>query len=121
ALRRLADNPAVLYVGVPITPVALAVTDEGVSATNASAWHAAGWTGAGVKIGVIDRGFVGYTTKQGSGDLPATVTTADFGCGGIATFTDHGTAVAEIVYKMAPGVQLYLICIATTVNLGQAK
>src|SRR5439155_14572709 len=73
--------------------------------------------------GVIDLGFIDYTTKQASGDLPASLATADFGCNGITNpaTTNHGTAVAEIVYKMAPGAQLYLICIATIVNLGQAK
>jgi len=124
ALRRLADNPAAVYVGLPLTPIALAVVEEGVTATNANAWQAAGWTGAGVKVGVIDLGFIGYTAKQASGDLPSSLTTADFGCSGLvnaAAPTDHGTAVSEIVYKMAPGTQLYLICIATPVNLGQAK
>src|SRR5207249_393523 len=69
-LRRLADDPVVLYVGVPLTPIALAVTDEGVGTTNAGSWQTAGWSGAGVKVGVVDFGFIGYTTKQASGDLP---------------------------------------------------
>jgi hypothetical protein len=121
ALRRLADLPTVTRVSTPLVAVPDAVIDEGVAATNASAWQSAGWTGAGVKVGVIDGGFVGYTERQASGDLPSTLLTADFGCGGVATLTNHGTAVAEIVHKMAPGAQLYLICISTSVNLGQAK
>ena len=120
-LRPLAELPAVGYVAQPSVPAIDTVTDEGVAATNASAWQAAGFAGSGVKVGIIDLGFIGYASAQASGDLPATLTTADFGCGGVATVTDHGTAVAEIVHNMAPGAQLYLICIATSVNLGQAK
>src|SRR5207249_11198319 len=97
------------------------VTDEGVAFANATAWQSAGIDGSGVKVAVIDRGFIGYTSAQLSGDLPLSLTTQDFGCNGVATGTSHGTAVASIVYKMAPGAQLYLICAATTVNVGQAK
>ena len=121
ALRTLAELPVVAYVGPPSVPVTSAVTDEGVVHTNANAWHGAGVSGAGVKVGIIDGGFIGYTAKQASGDLPASLTTADFGCGGVATGSDHGTAVAEIVHKMAPDAELYLICFDTLVNLGQAK
>jgi hypothetical protein len=118
-LEDLAEQPAVTWVRPPAMPVAAAVTDEGVAETNAPSWHADGFTGAGVKVGIIDLGFIGYPTAQASGDLPA-VTTADFGCGGVQTFTNHGTAVASIVHKMAPDAQLYLICIASDVDLGLA-
>jgi subtilisin family serine protease len=121
ALAKIAANPSVTFVGQPSIPVADSVTDEGVVATNASAWQGSGVSGVGVKVGIIDLGFIGYAAKQASGDLPPSVTTADFGCGGVATATEHGTAVAENVYKVAPGVQMYLICIATGINLGQAK
>ena len=121
ALRKLADLAIVSYVGLPAVPIADAVTDEAVAATSANVWQGAGLSGAGVKVGIIDLGFIGYTTSQATGDLPSSVTTADFGCGGVATGTNHGTAVGGIVYKMAPGAQLYLICVATNVSLGQAK
>jgi subtilisin family serine protease len=121
SLRKLAEFPIVMHVGPPSVPIADAVVDEGVGATNASTWHGAGLSGSGVKVGIIDLGFIGYTATQATGDLPPSLITAEFGCGGVATGTEHGTAVAEIVYKMAPGAQLYLICIATSVNLGQAK
>src|SRR3990170_3209779 len=121
ALRKLAELSTVGYVGQPSLPVADSLTDEAVAATNAGAWQSAGLSGAGVKVGIIDLGFIGYAAAQASGDLPASLTTADFGCGGVATTTDHGSAVAEIVHKMAPAAQLYLICIASLVNLGQAK
>ncbi|HEX9044295.1 MAG TPA: S8 family serine peptidase, partial [Candidatus Limnocylindrales bacterium] len=90
-------------------------------ATNAGAWQGGGARGAGVKVAVIDLGFAGYATAQASGDLPASVTTED-DCGGqLATASQHGTAVAEIVYKMAPAATLYLICIGTEVDLATAE
>src|SRR5438034_3636934 len=94
ALRRLANSPAIRFVAIPQIPIPLAVTNEGVAATNAAAWQAAGWSGTGVKIGVIDLGFIGYTARQASGDLPTSLTTADFGCGGVDSpaRTEHGTA-----------------------------
>ena len=76
--------------------------------------------GTGVKIGIIDGGFTGYAAKLGT-ELPASVTTQDF-CGGqLATATDHGTAVAEIVHEVAPGAQLYLICFDTDVDFAAAE
>ena len=96
------------------------VTGEGVGASNAAAYHTAGHTGQGVKVGIIDGGFAGYQQRISEGELPA-VTTADF-CGGqLATATPHGTAVAEIVHEMAPGAALYLICMNSEVTLAQAE
>ncbi|MGE3271191.1 MAG: S8 family serine peptidase [Chloroflexota bacterium] len=122
ALEVLANRPAVAYVRQPARPHPEAVSGEGVAASGASVWHAAGTTGQNVKVGVIDSGFTGYSTRQAQGDLPASLTTVDF-CNGDLTPADgeHGTAVAEVVYEMAPGIQLYLLCIGTDVQLGQAK
>ncbi len=90
-----------------------AVTGESVSVTLASAWHAKGFTGKGVKVAVIDGGFAGLADRQASGDLPANVITQDY-CGGeLTTASEHGAAVAEIVHEMAPEAQLYLVCIAS--------
>jgi subtilisin family serine protease len=97
-----------------------AVAGEEVAASLAPAWHAKGFTGKNVKIAIIDAGFVGLADRQASGDLPANVVTQDL-CGGkFATADSHGTAVAEIVYEMAPEAQLYLICINTEVELAAA-
>ena len=51
----------------------------------------------------------------------ASVTTVDFCDGKLTTANEHGTAVAEIVHEMAPAAQLYLICVHTDVELGQAE
>lgn len=90
-----------------------AVAGESVAATLASAWHDEGFTGTGVKVAVIDGGFAGLADRQAGGDLPANAITQDH-CGGkLTTASEHGTAVAEIVHEMAPGAQLYLVCIAS--------
>ena len=85
------------------------IVSEGVKVTGADQWHAAGITGKGVKVGIIDAGFVGYEELLGK-ELPAKVTARAFGStnditgGGEA----HGTAVAEIVHAMAPDAELFI-------------
>ena len=95
---------------------------EGVAVTGADRWHAAGLTGQGVKVGVIDGGFFGYEALLGSG-LPARVTARPFNAAN-ALYTDesevHGTAVAEIVHGMAPGADLYLAAIDGPTDLQRA-
>ena len=120
ALTAVASHPNVAYVRPPFPNAPAAVAGEGPAATGADAWHAAGVTGAGTKIAVIDLGFADVADRIASGDLPGTVTVVDFCAGGIAS-TPHGTAVAEIVYEMAPGAELFLICVGTVAEIGQAK
>lgn len=128
ALSTLAGSPAIAYIQVPdfillADPVMATATSEGVAAANAAAWHAAGHRGQGLRIGIIDGGFQGYTTKLGT-DLPTTVVVKNFVDGesgaDVDATTRHGTACAEIVHDMAPGAQLYLIKIATDVDLSEA-
>jgi len=98
------------------------VQGEGVSLTGADAWHAAGFTGQSIRIGVLDLGFDGYGDILGS-ELPASVTAASFvygeepdGSGEV-----HGTACAEIVHEMAPDAELFLAYYdGTLVSEGQA-
>ncbi len=119
-LQALLRDQAVRYVRPPSPHVEDAVTDEAVTTTNASTWQQRGQSGAGVKIAIIDGGFAGYPSAQASGDLPASLTAVDVCEGNLTSATDHGTAVAEIVHKMAPAAQLYLICIGTDVDLATA-
>ena len=103
AIRPIRRNAATGYVSP-------AVTLHG-----SSAWQAAGLTGTGVKVGIIDGGFAGMAARLGT-ELPATVhahcytsvgsfTTNLAGC---ANGETHGTAVAEAIFDMAPGVDLYV-------------
>lgn len=120
---RLASLAAQLPAGTVVRPPyphrPLAVTSQGVALSGAGDMQALGMSGAGVKIGIIDLGFASLANAQASGDLPSNLTITDYtgtGTGGI----NHGTSVAEIVYDMAPGAQLYLAKIASDVQLQQA-
>jgi len=81
-----------------------AITTEGAAVIEADRWHEAGFTGAGVRIGVLDLGFRGYEQLLGT-ELPDHVDVATFG------FFDpeevHGVACAEIIHDVAPDAQLF--------------
>lgn len=91
-----------------------------VSITNADDWQAAGLTGTGIKIGVID--FFDVAAYWNIGEMgPAPVANATAFCRAegadcSAEFFDgidgggdnHGPAVVEIVKDMAPGAEIYI-------------
>lgn len=140
-LQAVAGSAAVSWLGAPdyavpaepaASPVRVAprpapsagvAVSEGVALTNAAAWHAAGARGQGQRIAIIDAGFQGYPALLG-GELPAEVVAKNFVDGQpdaeVDATTRHGTACAEIVHDMAPDSALYLIKIATDVDLAQA-
>ncbi len=73
----------------------------------ADAWHAAGITGKGVRVAIVDLGFGGVKSLLGS-DLPATVKT-NFPIDQLDRQREnHGTAVAAVVHRVAPDAELYL-------------
>ncbi|MCX6099700.1 MAG: PKD domain-containing protein, partial [Candidatus Bipolaricaulota bacterium] len=110
----------VAFVRPPYEPYALATTGQGVTAIGADAFHSAELTGTGTRVAVIDLGFYGLTQAQSRGDLPATLTQVDLTGTGLTSGISHGTAVAEVVYDVAPSAELYLIKIADDVDLDQA-
>ena len=91
-----------------------AVVSEGAAAHGAPAWHAAGYKGQGVKIGVIDR-FEGFSGLMGS-ELPDSVEArcyTDIGQFGsdlsdCETTSKHGTALTEILFDIAPEATYYI-------------
>ena len=90
------------------------VISQGVTAHAANAWHDAGYTGAGVKVGVIHIGFEGFSALMGS-ELPANVTARCYTARGVFTSnladceTDgHGTVVSETLLDIAPDATLYI-------------
>jgi hypothetical protein len=103
----------------------LAAGDVHVIASNASAWHNAGYIGQGVKIGIIDN-FDGavWATAQAAGALssPADTFCRVYGtsCNIWSSSSRHGVAVAEIVYDMAPAATLYLATAVTASDLAAA-
>ena len=90
-------------------------TSEGLYFHGALAWHQAGFSGQGIKVGVIDGGFYGFGNLMGV-ELPATVVArcyTDIGrftqvLSDCETHTDHGTEVAESLVDIAPEVSLYI-------------
>ena len=87
---------------------------EGVKLTGADTWQAAGITGKGVKIGIIDGAFNNYAQFLAN----AKVTTKSFRTDGLVEDQGddesiHGTACAEILNEMAPDAELYLAAFDT--------
>jgi len=115
ALESLPLLEAVTFVRLPGYGIPAGVVSEGVTVVGANAWHNAGWTGQGIKIAIVDQGFQGYQALLDS-ELPPSVVTQNFRADGEFEATDHGTAIAEIIYDMAPGAQLFLIAINTDVE-----
>lgn len=89
--------------------------DEGVLASHAQLLHQRQLLGQGVKIGVIDFGYARYPELLQRGLAPTARQTRSFVQGASANqlntasdASEHGTACAEIIYKMAPAAEYYL-------------
>ncbi len=94
---------------VTATRRTLAVTSEGLAAIGAPEWHAAGHTGEGTSVAVIDLGFDGWQDLPAD-ELPPDVEAVGFNeAGELDKGTDHGTQMAEIVHDVAPGAALVLV------------
>jgi subtilisin family serine protease len=113
SLEALRQLPSIVQISLPPTPVPL-VLSEGVARVNAQSLTSSGYTGAGIKVAILDLGFSGYASKVGT-ELPSNVIVKSFynsvnGNGDITGGGEiHGTACAEIVYDMAPGATMYLV------------
>jgi Subtilase family len=101
------------------------VAGEELIKTKALAWHAAGLTGQGVKVGIVDF-FDGaaWAAGEDADELPAALGTfclrSGAPCNLWAGGNKHGVGVAEIVHEMAPGAQLYLATVETAADLQAA-
>jgi subtilisin family serine protease len=95
-------------------------TSEGVPLIAATAFHANGFRGAGVRIAVVDLGFMGLSDAQARGDLPMDLYTHDFTGQGLERHLKHGTGCAEIVHDVAPDAELHLLRIADEQDLFDA-
>ena len=88
---------------------------QGVALHGADAWHTAGYTGGGAKVGVIAGGFRGLSSLMGS-ELPANVTARCYtGVGAFSsnlanceTGSPFGAAIAETLMDIAPDATLYI-------------
>ncbi|MBI2906300.1 MAG: S8 family serine peptidase [Chloroflexi bacterium] len=125
-LGSLADLPQVSfvrrpYLAKPLKMAAPAVIGEGLSVIGADAWHKAGITGKGVKVGLVDLGFDGHQSLLGT-ELPAKVISRSFRISKDITGQreSHGTSLAEIVYDVAPDAELYLANFETDIEFANA-
>ena len=91
------------------------VVSEGAEVHGAPEWNAAGFSGEGIKVGVIDVGFIGYSKLMGT-ELPSSVEARCYsrrvrGVSDIALCEAddvHGTAVAEAIFDIAPKASFYI-------------
>ncbi len=91
------------------------ITSQGVQAHLSAAWNQAEYSGLGVKVGIIDVGFEGFSGLIGT-ELPATVQARCYTDIGVFTQdladcevdSNHGTLVAESLIDIAPEVSLYI-------------
>lgn len=129
SLETLANTPSIQYIAAPevarLAEVAASdlVKTQGLAPMNAPLWHAAGYRGQGIKIGIIDIGFAGYAALLGQ-ELPSFIVAKNFVDGEtdlqVAQGSAHGAAVAEIIHDVAPGAALYFAKIRTHIDLQEA-
>ena len=126
-LESLAQIEGVQFVRLPIEPSLQAVVSEGVERISARVYSDEGFTGRGIKVGVIDIGFVGVPTLQNQGELPD-LFYRDFTRQGIfeqgslsESAKIHGSACAEIVHDIAPDAEIQLYKVDNLVSLENAK
>jgi hypothetical protein len=85
-------------------PQQVSIPDQGgLIAEGIDQVQAMGYTGSGVKIGVMSDGVDSLSQLQMQGYLPQNITVLQ----GQAGSGDEGTALLNVVYDMAPGAQLY--------------
>ncbi len=133
-LGPVSEQPGVIRVREIVPPEpgqsAQRVVGHGPAAHLSAAWNQAGYSGQGVKVGVVDShpGFNGFRDLMGT-ELPSTVqarcytdigrfTTNLADCEDAETGGNHGTLVAEAVVDIAPEVSLY---IANPPSLGDIR
>ncbi len=125
ALPTVAELKEVLYIRRPHAPVPLdapRLVSEGVMLLGASAFHARGLAGQGVKVAILDVGFSSLTQAQRVGEIrPEAIRwTRDYTGQGLEGGNAHGTGVAQIVHNMAPQAELFLARIGDEIDLGRA-
>jgi hypothetical protein len=110
ALDTVAALPFVRWIGPPATSTLRvgSVTSKGDTALRADEARAMfGIDGSGVRVGIISDSLINDQVAIDSGDLPPDLLIVNGQDGStIASATDEGRAVAEIVHDLAPGATL---------------
>ena len=125
-IANLSDTATITLIVPPMSfqePPIQSVLGDGPAAHRSAAWNQAGYTGSGIKIGVIDLGYAGADGLLGT-ELPADPQTRCY-----TTETDsptdltrcnqsdHGTIVAESIIDIAPHATLYLASVRSPGDL----
>jgi len=95
------------------------IDSDGLEAIGSDIANAAGLTGAGITVAVIDSEWESLADVMAEGDLPAIPVNMQFRVTSSGTVTanvaangfgdrEHGTAAAEVVHEVAPGATLLL-------------
>lgn len=103
------------------------VNTQGDSILRADELRAKGFTGKGVRVGIVSDGSNDFATAQASGDLPANLTR--FGrCSSRvenvqqcirSSSCNEGTAMAEIIHDIAPDAELAIASVNTSLEFIQ--
>jgi subtilisin family serine protease len=109
----LAALPGVERIRKPWRPNPKNTVTEGYAEVMRQDWHDEKLSGKGVRIGVLDVGFVGWDTLPPE-ERPAKVST-DFSRGE-PDLSDHGTAVVEVIHDFAPDAELVLATFGSDVE-----
>ena len=122
----LSDTAAIALIVPPKSfqePPIQSVLGDGPAAHRSAAWNQAGYTGSGIKIGVIDVGYAGADGLLGT-ELPADpqtrcYTTETDSPAGLSRCnqSDHGTIAAESIIDIAPEATLYLASVRSPGDL----
>ena len=124
----LSQHQAVLSLEL-VEEEAARVVSQGQAVHHAANWNAGGYSGDGVKVGIIDPSFVGIRALMGT-ELPGNIVGRCYQAIGVFSpnladcerSSSHGTAVAESLIDIAPSVALYVanpvskVDFATTVS-----
>ncbi len=110
-VEQLADLPLVKLVKKPTKLKSNNIDPGTLNVIGARNWQNSRFTGKGVKVGIIDIGFKGYSSLLGR-ELPQHVTAAYTGSVSDFNSTAHGTACAEIIHDIAPDAELFFVNVA---------
>ena len=124
-LPQTSEQPGVLRVEESIPgksfQSATRITGNGPAAHGSPTWNQAGYRGQGIKVGIIDDGFEGFSGLMGT-ELPQSVEARCYPIGSDTPTNEiadcdwddvHGTEVAESVMDIAPEVSLYIANVDT--------
>ena len=125
-LKRLAAVPGVRLArtATPRKPLGgVPHVAESAELTGAAELHRDGVFGTGVKVAVVDLGFIGLADSINTGKLPWNTVVVDLPGGNdddMESETVHGVGVSEHVMSMAPGAELHVIMVGDEVDLENA-